>query len=137
MASPSFQLRLMETFRTVFYTPIYVTVAGGYLESEGLDVDFQTCPPQFPHPLSALNHNAADIVQSGIMRSIIASDWGAETVPATLQKSTAGMDSSFLGHTDRRPSSGTSYRRYHHPCRVFTHALGIIPVRFTEPQDSG
>ena len=76
-----YPLRLMETFRTVFYTPIYVTVAGGYLESEGLDVDFQTCPPQFPHPLSALNHGAADIVQSGIMRSIIASDWGAETVP--------------------------------------------------------
>ena len=76
-----YPLRLMETFRTVFYTPIYVTVAGGYLESEGLDVDFQTCPPQFPHPLSALNNDAADIVQSGIMRSIIAADWGAETVP--------------------------------------------------------
>ena len=81
MASEHFQLRLMETFRTVFYTPIYVTVAGGYLESEGLDVSFQTCPSQFPHPLSALNHGAADIVQSGIMRSIIASDWGAEGVP--------------------------------------------------------
>ncbi len=76
-----FPLRLMETFRTVFYTPIYVTVAGGFLESEGLDVDFRTCPAQFPHPLSALNHDAADIVQSGIMRSIIAADWGAETVP--------------------------------------------------------
>ena len=71
----------METFRTVFYTPIYVTVAGGYLESEGLDVEFQTCPAQFPHPLSALNNGAADIVQSGIMRSIIAADWGGETVP--------------------------------------------------------
>ena len=76
-----YPLRLMETFRTVFYTPIYVTVAGGYLESEGLDVDFRTCPSQFPHPLSALNHGAADIVQSGIIRSIIASDWGGETVP--------------------------------------------------------
>ena len=76
-----YPLRLMETFRTVFYTPIYVTVAGGYLESEGLDVDFQTCPVRFPHPLSALNNDAADIVQSGIMRSIIAADWGAETVP--------------------------------------------------------
>ena len=76
-----YPLRLMETFRTVFYTPIYVTVAGGYLESEGLDVNFQTCPALFPHPLSALNNDAADIVQSGIMRSIIAADWGAETVP--------------------------------------------------------
>ncbi|MDE2844600.1 MAG: ABC transporter substrate-binding protein [Chloroflexota bacterium] len=81
MTTERYRLRLMETFRTVFYTPIYVAVAGGYLESEGLDVDFQTCPSQFPHPLSALNHGAADIVQSGIMRSIIASDWGAEVVP--------------------------------------------------------
>ena len=81
MASERYRLRLMETFRTVFYTPIYVTVAGGYLESEGLDVDFQTCPARFPHPLSALNNGAADIVQSGIMRSIIAADWGGETVP--------------------------------------------------------
>ena len=76
----------METFRTVFYTPVYVAVAGGFLETEGLDVSFSTCPPEYPHPLSALNHGAADIVQSGIMRSIIASDWGAETVPAHFAK---------------------------------------------------
>ena len=79
-------IRLMETFRSVFYTPIYVSVAGGFLENEGLDVTFSTCPPQFPHPLSALKHDAADIVQSGIMRCIIALDWGAETVPAHFAK---------------------------------------------------
>ena len=79
-------LRLMETWRSIFYTPIYVSVAGGFLEREGLDVEFSTCPPQFPHPLSALHHGAADIVQSGIMRSIIASDWGAETVPLHFAK---------------------------------------------------
>ena len=79
-------LRLMETWRSIFYTPIYVSVTGGFLEREGLDVEFSTCPPQFPHPLSALNHDAADIVQSGIMRSIIASDWGAETVPQHFAK---------------------------------------------------
>ncbi|HCL26031.1 MAG TPA: hypothetical protein DHW65_06775 [Dehalococcoidia bacterium] len=74
-------LRLVEVIRTLFYTPIYVSVAGGFLEKEGLDVDFKTCPPEFAHPMSALNAGAVDIVQSGIMRSIIASDWGAETVP--------------------------------------------------------
>ena len=79
-------LRLMETFRSVFYTPIHVSVAGGFLEREGLDVTFSTCPPQFAHPLSALLHEAADIAQSGIMRSIIASDWGAETVPVHFAK---------------------------------------------------
>ena len=79
-------LRLMETWRSIFYTPIYVSVAGGFLEREGLDVEFSTCPSKFPHPLAALHHNAADIVQSGIMRSIIASDWGAETVPLHFAK---------------------------------------------------
>ena len=81
-----FPLRLIETFRSVFYTPIYIAVAGGFLESAGLDVTFTTCPSQYPHPLSALNHGAADIAQSGIMRSIIAADWGAETVPAHFAK---------------------------------------------------
>ena len=79
-------LRLIETFRSVFYTPIYVSVAGGFLEKEGLDVDFNTCPPEFAHPLSALNRGGADIAQSGIMRSIISSDWGAETVPMHFAK---------------------------------------------------
>ena len=74
-------LRLLEVIRTLFYTPIYVSVAGGFLEKEGLDVDFKTCPPEYGHPMAAVINGAADIAQSGIMRSIIASDWGAETVP--------------------------------------------------------
>ena len=82
MAQQGYQLRLMETFRSVFHPPIYVAVGGGFLESAGLDVTFSTCPSQYPHPLSALNHGAADIVQSGIMRSIISADWGAERVPS-------------------------------------------------------
>ncbi len=86
MAQQRYPLKLMETFRSVFYTPIYVSVAGGFLESAGLDVTFSTCPPEYPHPLSALNHGAADIVQSGIMRSIISADWGAERVPAHFAK---------------------------------------------------
>ena len=88
MASTGHRLpvRLIETFRSVFYTPIYVSVAGGFLEKEGLDVDFKTCPPEFAHPMSALNRGGADIAQSGIMRSIIASDWGAETVPVHFAK---------------------------------------------------
>ena len=86
MAQQRYPLKLMETFRSVFYTPIYVAVGGGFLESAGLDVTFSTCPSQYPHPLSALNHGAADIVQSGIMRSIISADWGAERVPAHFAK---------------------------------------------------
>ena len=100
MVQQRFPIRLMETFRSVFYTPIYVSVGGGFLESAGLDVTFSTCPSQYPHPLSALNHGAADIVQSGIMRSIIAADWGAETVPAHFAKINA-RDGFFV--LSRRP----------------------------------
>ncbi len=96
------KVRLMETFRTVFYTPIYVAVAGGFLESEGLDVDFQTCPGGFPHPLSALKHGAADIVQSGIMRCIIALDWGAETTPLHFAKINA-RDGFFVLSREEMP----------------------------------
>ncbi len=79
-------LRLLESFRSVFYTPIYVAVGGGFLDTEGLDVSFATCAPPFPHAVAALNQDAADVAQSGIMRGIIASDWGAETVPAHFAK---------------------------------------------------
>ena len=96
-------LRLMETFRSVFYTPIHVSVAGGFLEREGLDVTFSTCPSQFAHPLSALHHDAADITQSGIMRSIISADWGAETVPMHFAKINARDGFFVLG----RSSSGS------------------------------
>ena len=88
-------LRLMEAFRIVFYTPIYVAVAGGFWEKEGLDVTFTTCGPPFSHPVAALNREAVDIAQSGIMRCIIASDWGAETVPAHFAKINA-RDGFFL-----------------------------------------
>ena len=86
MVTSRYPLRLMEVFRSVFYTPIYVSVAGGFLESEGLDVTFFTCPPQYAHVHSALLQGAADISGSGVMRSLIASDWGAEAVPAHIAK---------------------------------------------------
>ena len=96
-------LRLIETFRSVFYTPIYVSVAGGFFEKEGLDVDFKTCPPEFAHPLSALNRGGADIAQSGIMRSIISSDWGAETVPMHFAKINSRDGFFVLSRTSQEP----------------------------------
>ena len=96
-------LRLIETFRSVFYSPIYVSVAGGFFEKEGLDVDFKTCPPEFAHPLSALNRGGADIAQSGIMRSIISSDWGAETVPMHFAKINSRDGFFVLSRTNQEP----------------------------------
>ena len=113
-------LRLMETWRSLFYTPIYVSVAGGFLEREGLDVEFSTCPPQFSHPLSALHHDAADIVQSGIMRSIIASDWGAETVPLHFAKINSRDGFFILGRQPQETFDWESLR-----------GARVIPVGFS------
>jgi NitT/TauT family transport system substrate-binding protein len=113
-------IRFMETFRSVFYTPIYVCVAGGFLESEGLDVTFFTCPPQFPHPLSALKHGAADIVQSGIMRCIIALDWGAEAVPSHFAKINARDGFFVLGSQPQEEFHWESLR-----------GARVIPVGFS------
>ena len=104
-------LRLIETFRSVFYTPIYVAVAGGFLEKEGLDVDFKTCPPEFAHPMSALNQGAADIAQSGIMRAIIASDWGAETVPVHFAKINSRDGFFVLSRTKPDPFDWESFKK--------------------------
>ena len=113
-------LRLMETWRSIFYTPIYVSVAGGFLDREGLDVEFSTCPPQFSHPLSALHHGAADIVQSGIMRSIIASDWGAETVPLHFAKINSRDGFFILGRQPQETFDWESLR-----------GAKVIPVGFS------
>ena len=79
-------LRLMEIFRSVFYTPIYVAVSGGFFEQEGLYVEFSACPGGWrgPEYVRALNTGETDIAQSGPMRSIIAADQGAEVVPSHI-----------------------------------------------------
>jgi NitT/TauT family transport system substrate-binding protein len=104
----------------VFYTPIYVSVAGGFLEKEGLDVDFKTCPPEFAHPLSALNRGGADIAQSGIMRSIISSDWGAETVPMHFAKINSRDGFFVLSRTKQEPFQWESLK-----------GAKLIPVGFS------
>ena len=113
-------LRLMETFRIVFYTPIYAALAGGFWEKEGLDVSFTTCGPPFYHAIAALNQDAADIAQSGIMRCIIASDWGAESVPAHIAKINA-RDGFFI--LSRRPQSHFRWESL--------RGATVIPVGFT------
>ncbi|MCI0860129.1 MAG: ABC transporter substrate-binding protein [Chloroflexi bacterium] len=122
MATPHSRqpLRLMEVFRTVFYTPIYVSVAGGFLESEGLDVTFTTCPPEFGQVHRALIQGAADISGSGIMRSIITLDMGAETVPAHVAEINARDGFFVLG---RQPQNQFQWQAL--------KGATVIPVGFS------
>ena len=74
------RLRLMDTYRNLFYTPIYTAVAGGFLYAEGLDVMFGTVPDD-RHPLDMLRQGEVDIIQTGISRSLMALDEGDEDAP--------------------------------------------------------
>ena len=75
-----YRLRLADTYRNLFYTPIYTAVAGGFLYAEGLDVMFGTVPAD-RHPLDMLRQGEVDIIQSGISRSLMALDDGDEDAP--------------------------------------------------------
>ena len=73
-------LRLLETFRNLFYTPIYVAVSGGFLYRRGLSVKFSTMP-EGGAMMETLRSGDADIAQTGISRSLVELDEGREDAP--------------------------------------------------------
>ncbi len=73
-------LRLMETFRNLFYTPIYVAVSGGFFYRHGLNVMFSTMPEDGA-AMDILRSGEVDIAQTGISRSLVELDLGHEDAP--------------------------------------------------------
>ena len=73
-------VRLADTFRNLFYTPIYVAVGGGYLYDQGLDIRFTTVPSD-RLPTDLLRDGTVDILQTGVSRTLMALDEGQEDVP--------------------------------------------------------
>ena len=79
-ASSLKNLRLMETFRNLFYTPIYVAVSGGFLYQHGLNVMFTTMP-EGGAAMDIIRSGEVDIVQTGVSRSLVELDMGHEDAP--------------------------------------------------------
>ena len=73
-------LRLMDTFRNLFYTPIYVAVSGGFLYQHGLNVMFSTMPED-SSAMDMLRSGEVDIAQTGISRSLMELDLDHEDAP--------------------------------------------------------
>ncbi len=73
-------LRLMDTFRNLFYTPIYVAVSGGFFYKHGLNVIFTTMP-EGGSAMDMLRSGEVDIAQTGISRSLMELDLGHEDAP--------------------------------------------------------
>ena len=114
-----YRLRLMDTYRNLFYTPIYTAVSGGFLYAEGLDVMFGTVPADRP-PLDMLRQGEVDIIQTGISRSLMALDDGDEDAPLHIAEINQ-RDGFFL--VSRTPTDNWQW----------SHLEGatLIPIGFT------
>ena len=73
-------LRLMDTFRNLFYTPIYVAVSGGFFYRHGLNVMLTTMP-EGGSAMDMLRSGEVDIAQTGISRSLMELDLGHDDAP--------------------------------------------------------
>ena len=78
--TPPTNLRLMDTFRNLFYTPIYVAVSGGFFYKHGLNVMLTTMP-EGGSAMDILRSGDVDIAQTGISRSLMELDLGHEDAP--------------------------------------------------------
>ena len=109
----------MDTFRNLFYAPIYVAVSGGFLYREGLDVMFGTVPTG-KSSIAMLKDDEVDIVQTGISRSMMDLDEGNEDAPLHIAEINQG-DGFFL--VSRVPTDGWQWSDL--------EGSTVIPVGFT------
>lgn len=73
-------LRLMDTFRNLFYTPIYVAVSGGFFYQHGLNVMLTTMP-EGGSAMDILRSGEVDIAQTGVSRSLMELDLDHQDAP--------------------------------------------------------
>ena len=92
-------LQLMETFRNLFYTPIYVAVSGGFFYKHGLNVMFSTMP-EGGAAMDIIRSGEVDIVQTGVSRSLVELDLGHEDAPLHVAEINR-RDGFFLVSRDR------------------------------------
>ena len=112
-------LRLMETFRNLFYTPIYVAVSGGFFYQHGLNVMFSTMPENGA-AMDIIRSGEVDIVQTGVSRSLAELDLGHEDAPLHVAEINQ-RDGFFLVSRDR--VDGWEWR--------MLEASTLAPVGFT------
>ena len=82
-SSSLMNVRLMETFRNLFYTPIYVAVSGSFFYRHGLNVMFTTMP-EGGAAMDIIRSGEVDIVQTGVSRSLVELDLGHDDAPLHL-----------------------------------------------------
>ena len=118
-ASSLKNLRLMETFRNLFYTPIYVAVSGGFFYRHGLNVMFSTMP-EGGAAMDIIRSGEVDVVQTGVSRSFVELDLGHEDAPLHVAEINR-RDGFFL--VSREPTDDWEWK--------MLEGATIAPVGFT------
>jgi NitT/TauT family transport system substrate-binding protein len=90
-----------EPFRSIFYTPQFVTLYGGHFAAEGLDVDIRTSTATVT-TTSALIDGTARVCLGGVMRSLDLADRGGPRLVHFAEVNS--RNGFFLLGRERRPS---------------------------------
>src|SRR5690606_12811324 len=76
-------LRVTEAFRNLFYSPLYVAMGLGAFRDEDIEIDLRTRQPN-EAMIRLLREGQADIVLTGIMRSLVGADAGEPDLPISF-----------------------------------------------------
>lgn len=121
------RIRLRVAFRNMFYTTIYVAVEGGFLEDQGLEVDFSHVPAG-QTSTDLLKAGDIDITQSGISRSFMDLDAGSDDPPLHVAEINQ-RDGFFL--LSKRPADGWRWAELAGSTLI---PVGFTPVPYTTLQ---
>jgi NitT/TauT family transport system substrate-binding protein len=109
----------MVAYHNMFYTPVYVAVAGGFFYAEGLDVMFSVMPDG-ESSIDMLRSERVDVIQTGISRTFMDLDMDKQDAPLHIAEINQG-DGFYL--ISKKPTGGWTWKDL--------EGSSIIPIGFT------
>lgn len=119
--SKKHRLRLMVAYHNMFYTPVYVAVAGGFFYAEGLDVMFSIMPAG-ESSVDMLREGRVDVIQTGISRSFMDLDQGKQDAPLHIAEINQGDGFYLISKNSLKPT-GWAWKDL--------EGSSVIPIGFT------
>lgn len=123
------RIRIMALRHSAFYTPLLLTVAGGYLRAEGLEPSYSVATPERTVPASIVD-GSCELAQSAVATSFPALERGEPVNVAHLAQINS-RDGFFI--VARRPEPGFTWQslkgrrvlvdHFFQPLAMFRYAL--------------
>jgi len=101
------KINIQFTLFSAFYSPLIVTMAGGFLKQEGLDFEWSVSPPGVP-AVDSISNGSAHVVQSAPSQAFNAIARGESAYPLHFAQVNE-MDGFFI--TGRESDAGFSWQK--------------------------